>query len=262
MNDSQTREAGRKRERMGQAIYPQEVSTMDHARISLVFLAALAWGCGPLPDGGEGDRGEADRLTSSGGGAAGPTTTGSGAARRAYRLAGKGMTWGKSDHLDDLGVDMVSCYGLPRVRGTESCDAYQGDTSCLQALPILCLDPQGLPRPPYEMTGTAHAMSREFYRGWAGGGIGLTSPVRGVHLTSLAAANAVCSQELGPGFRMAEHHDGQWVAGMDGATYAGNSWPAPGKLQTGGWTFYAYGDIAGDSRFWVHIDDQPANCWD
>jgi hypothetical protein len=29
-----------------------------------------------------------------------------------------------------------------------------------------------------------------------------------------------------------------------------------------GWAFYAYGNLPDDARFGVHIDDQPANCWD
>lgn len=32
--------------------------------------------------------------------------------------------------------------------------------------------------------------------------------------------------------------------------------------QAGGWAFWAYGNVRDDTRFWVRINDQPANCWD
>ena len=30
----------------------------------------------------------------------------------------------------------------------------------------------------------------------------------------------------------------------------------------GGWAFWAHGNVRDDTRLWVRIDDQPANCWD
>ena len=56
-------------------------------------------------------------------------------------------------------------------------------------------------------------------------------------LTSLAAANQMCTTFFGAGWRMAEFHDG-W-----------------------GWGMSAFGNVRSDTRFWVHINDQPANCW-
>jgi hypothetical protein len=29
----------------------------------------------------------------------------------------------------------------------------------------------------------------------------------------------------------------------------------------GGWTLWAFGNLRDDTRYWVHINDQPANCW-
>jgi hypothetical protein len=64
------------------------------------------------------------------------------------------------------------------------------------------------------------------------------------------------------GWRVAEFHDGVYIAGMGGATYAGASWTqSSGSQQNGGWNFYSYGDVRNDIRFWVHITDQPSTCW-
>jgi hypothetical protein len=30
----------------------------------------------------------------------------------------------------------------------------------------------------------------------------------------------------------------------------------------GGWNWWARGNVRTDRRFWIAIDDQPANCWD
>ena len=147
----------------------------------------------------------------------------------ADQSAQKGLTWGKLRHLNDLQIDFVGCGG---------CDAYHGDTSCLEARPILCLKVDHSPRPPYEITGSAHAMPKEYYEGWAGGTIALTAPVIGTTLQSPSNADDICSAQLGAGYRMAEFHDGH-----------------------GGWNFWAFGNIPDNSRFWVAINDQPANCW-
>ncbi len=144
--------------------------------------------------------------------------------------AGKGLTWVKHRHSQELRIDYVGCGG---------CNAYQGDTSCREARPILCLKVDHSPRPPYEITGEDHAMPKEYYQGWAAGTIALTASVIGMTLESRGYADAICREQLGDGYRMAEFHDGN-----------------------GGWNFWAFGNVPSDSRFWVAIDDQPANCWD
>ena len=60
-------------------------------------------------------------------------------------------------------------------------------------------------------------------------------------LTSLSAADAVCSSAFGSEWRMAEFHDGG-----------------------GGWNYTGYGYIKRDGvdHYWTYIDDQSANCWD
>jgi hypothetical protein len=104
-------------------------------------------------------------------------------------------------------------------------------------------------------------MSREYYQGWAGGRIALTPPTMGTELRSLAAADALCEAALGDGYRMAEFHDGKYVEGMGADSFHDEDWPRAGELSSGGWAFHAYGNIPEGTRFWVRINDQPANCW-
>ncbi|SAL63538.1 hypothetical protein [Caballeronia telluris] len=144
------------------------------------------------------------------------------ASHTAFAAGGKGMTWFKTGHAN--GVDSVSCTNTD---GTK-CDAYQGDTACSIKLPVLCINQDGAPGP----------VPSNSYNGWAKGNIGLSRAVRGDTMTSLADGNAICRGEFGPGYRMAEFHDG-----------------------SGGWGWQAYGNIDGSSRFWVTTSDQSSNCW-
>jgi len=143
----------------------------------------------------------------------------------------RGLTWGlrKQDDLPPNTVD-VSCHGGPKVdpryAHEGSCNPYHGDTSCSVRLPLLCFKPDGSAPP------------EGVVRGWAGGRVAITAPTAGTALTSAERANAFCSTALGTGWRMAEFHDGK-----------------------GSWGFVAHGHINTTSRFWVHINDQPGNCW-
>ncbi|MFJ6620755.1 hypothetical protein ACIQOW_24660 [Kitasatospora sp. NPDC091335] len=82
--------------------------------------------------------------------------------------------------------------------------------------------------------------------GAAQGTVALSQPVKGARLNSRAAVDSVCQATFGAGWREAEFHDGHYGADMS---------------QTGGWTFRAYGNIPGNTRFWTAINDQPANPW-
>ncbi len=129
---------------------------------------------------------------------------------------------------------------------------YMGDIPIDMSLPILCIKKANLPKPgiissPTQTPGGA-------WRGtWSGGYIGLTKPVQGKRLTSLAIANQICEESCGTGYRMAEFHDG-----------ASDLWS--------GWDFW--GEIASrqdalvfshlgfeDLRFWVSINDKNSNPW-
>lgn len=133
-----------------------------------------------------------------------------------------GMTWQQNNFDAELGIIRVGCTG---------CDAYDGDTPCDEALPVLCLDDtDNLPNPGIET---------DFYDGWSDGTLLATEPIVGLELTSLEAANELCQSEFGEGYRMAEHHDGG-----------------------GGWNVWSYGTVPQDVRMWTYINDQDANCWD
>jgi hypothetical protein len=107
---------------------------------------------------------------------------------------------------------------------------YQGDTSPYTALPMLCIKKDGRAAPSF--------ITFDYYNGWAAGEVRLTGPVYGTALTSRAAADSLCANAFGTGFRMAEFHDGN-----------------------GGWSWWAQGVVSSSSRFWLAIDDQPANPW-
>ncbi len=109
-------------------------------------------------------------------------------------------------------------------------NAYAGDTSCETELSVLCINPKNLPKP--------EGVASDFYSGWSGAEVAATKPVAGSTLTSREAADALCSKMLGTGWRMAEHHDGK-----------------------GGWGLAGFGEVSRDARFWVAINDQPANPW-
>ena len=173
----------------------------------------------------------------------------------------KGLTWAKGAQNDQLHTVFVSCHAQPRPEGAETCNPHVGDTPCTERRSVLCLKPDGSPRPPYPVGGAAHAMPKEFYQGWAGGQLGVTKPVAGTELTSVAAADALCEQDLGRGYRMAEFHDGYYFEGMGDPGANGVTWPKD-RLRQGGWAFHAYGQVPDGVRFWVYINDQRAHCWD
>lgn len=128
--------------------------------------------------------------------------------------------------------------GVVHVGSDAQTDPYNGDTPANTVLPVLCLQVTGA-LPPANVT-------PDFYNGWARGNVGVTPPVAGTQLTSPAAADALCATAFGPGWRMAEFHDGHY---------------GPNLSLTGGWSFWGFGFIAPGTRFWTHINDQPANPW-
>lgn len=172
-----------------------------------------------------------------------------------------GMTWASS-HDNTLGIDRVGC---------NNCNAYQGDTSCSVALPVLCLKVDGSPRPNYAVPscdGLAMFPYCGYYNGWSRGHTAATVPVAGASLRSITAGDAFCASQFGAGWKMAEFHDGKWLPDMGLNAFYGNAanwnsaspWLAA-SASGGGWNFYAYGNLSPDTRYWVKINGQPANCW-
>jgi hypothetical protein len=163
-----------------------------------------------------------------------------------------GMTWGAmpGDKLPASAIWM-GCHGQPREGisqpHADSCNPYKGDASCRLALPILCIQKDGSSFdssfPGITQTAPTLTDNGIVTDGWGAGSVGSTEPVAGFVIGSLALANARCEKELGSGWRMAEFHDG--LGGQ------------------GGWGFVAKRGARLDTRLrhWVHINDQPGNCW-
>lgn len=148
----------------------------------------------------------------------------------------KGMTWLHTKSNAQTGTITVGCSG---------CDAGHGDTLCTQQLPLLCIYK---PTPLFQLP--LGLPNSDQYNLWSGGVVATTQPIAGNTFGHISAgtplspaANDYCAAQFGPGWRVAEFHDG-W-----------------------GWNFQAYGGTVSapavpSTRFWVHINDQPAaNCW-
>lgn len=158
----------------------------------------------------------------------------------------RGLTWRRKSHSCANGLDFVGCV---------NCNPYQGDTQCFQRRPILCIYKAQDVRPDYNV-------SNPFYEGWSGGHVKITRPIRGCYIYNKAHADFVCRTEFGLGWRMASHHDGRYIWGMNGMNFAYGSWNWGASLE-GGWNFYAYGNLPTSpyNNFWTYIRNQPGNCW-
>lgn len=161
----------------------------------------------------------------------------------------KAMTWKSSSTTAVLNGKTYVLFGSDNGQpgGT---DPYQGDTNINEYRSLLCIEKTGAPAPvglpPSSITpGGATKGS------WSGGTALVIPNIQGKQLTSQAVADKMCNQ-VGQivrgtsGYRMAEFHDGTGF--------------------NPGWSFWAeaYGEINGFSpsaRYWVKINDQPANPW-
>lgn len=110
-----------------------------------------------------------------------------------------------------------------------STNAYRGDTPCSETRPLLCFKPGNAPAPKgLELPAPIR---------WSGGEIALVPDVLGLELRSRELGDRMCGGKYGEGWRMAEFHD------------------------AGAWGYGALGELPRDARFWVAINDQPANPW-
>ena len=145
-----------------------------------------------------------------------------------YSAGHAGMTWRSLENRP----------GVVHVGSDNVTNPYNGDTAPNVSLPVLCLR--------YDGSATPSNVSPDFYNGWAGGPVALTPAVQGSTLTSRATADSLCSSNFGAGWRMGEFHDGRY---------------GPSLQYSGGWSWWAYGNIPVGQRFWAAINDQPANPW-
>lgn len=146
-----------------------------------------------------------------------------------YSSGHAGMTWKAIEQRSG---------GVVHVGSDNVTNPYSGDTAPTASLPVLCLRVTNAPVPA--------GISPDFYNGWAKGSVALSSFVTGSTLTSRAAADSLCASQFGPSWRMAEFHDGFYGQNL---------------AYSGGWSYWAYGTIPIGQRFWVAINDQPANPW-
>jgi hypothetical protein len=129
---------------------------------------------------------------------------------------------------------------------------YQGDTDINEVRSLLCIQKNNLPAPlglPTSTTTPGGALRGS----WSGGRVLIVPNIPAKTLTSQSLADEKCRlqglQITGEnGFRMAEFHDGDKRAGL------------------AGWDFWAeVSSIEGldnsNIRYWVQINDQPANSW-
>jgi concanavalin A-like lectin/glucanase superfamily protein len=146
----------------------------------------------------------------------------------------QGMTWRWGAVNATSGTVTVGC-----TDPVHPCNPYVGDQLCTDSLPLLCFKPFN-PILPVPMS----VIDTDFYHRWSGGIVATTAPVQASSFGGLLVnADAKCAQQFGPGWRVAEFHDGAKGAG--------------------GWNFQAYGNVGNQSSpFWVHINDQKnGTCW-
>jgi subtilisin family serine protease len=143
-----------------------------------------------------------------------------------------GLTWTRLERR------LFPLPGLVRIGADATSNPYNGDTPATTSLPVLCILVDGSAVP--------SGITPTFSAGWSRGRVQMTLPVPGSQLTSQAAADAICTASFGAGWRMAEFHDGRY---------------GPNLQSSGGWSFWAYGNVPSGARFWTFINDQPANPW-
>ncbi len=170
--------------------------------------------------------------------AAPPTSVAQAGAPAGPRPIGFGLSFAFVPPDDKVPADVanLSCHGEPRPLDQpykDSCNPYRGDTSCRIVLPVLCLKPGDASRPA--------GAKDDLFQSWTGGTLAATQPVMGAILESQAMASARCEAEFGAGWRMAGLHDGK------------GGWSLQGLRGQG----FSVG-----TRYWVHVSDQRANCWD
>ena len=125
-----------------------------------------------------------------------------------------GMTFGYRGIVLSTGQEIFGAYcgwSSPSVPTTYpynsdgNCNTISGDTPCSMSLPILCIKKMNFKRPCYKLPADG------YYVGWSEGYLQVTTPITGTRLTSTYAADKICENQFGVGYRIAEFHDGRYV---------------------------------------------------
>ena len=161
------------------------------------------------------------------------------AIRNGHRMSyTQGTQWGRGSCRAMSWVLLEQNNGLAKVGADAQTNPYRGDASCYQTMPMLCFKYEGYPTPPA-------TESSNYAENWSRGQVKATWPVQGSHLNTRWKTTDICRNSFGPGWRIAQFHDG-----------------SVGDFGSGGWDYWAYGSLPVNTRFWVGIGNQPANLWD
>ncbi len=139
----------------------------------------------------------------------------------------QGNTWVLHKQID----------GKVQVGADHSSNPFIGDRPCTDRYPILCIQVVGW-QPP------TNSHNEDFSFGWSGGWVKASEAVSGKDIDTRENANAICQEQFGSAWRMAEFHDGTL-----------------GTSSSFGWEFWAYGDLPIGLRYWVAVNDQLSNPW-
>lgn len=122
----------------------------------------------------------------------------------------------------------------------KNCDAYNGDTSCENKLPLYCVKDNNYIKPNYSIpVESPWVMSSSFYNWRYWGDVKLSEPVRWNQFKTLWDANVFCEEEFWAWYRVWEFHDWKW-------------WR---------WIWVKW-ELKSTERFRIDINDQQSTCWD
>jgi hypothetical protein len=169
----------------------------------------------------------------------------------------KAMTWAITK------VQAVGGKTYVLVSSDSVTNAYQGDTPITERRSLLCIkkDPQLYPNPGSLVPEPAVTPGGANTNTWSNGKVMIIPNVLGSSLISAADANKKCAT-VGVlihgmwGFRMAEFHDG--TGNFPGWSYWAEAHSIVEGLNAEPMLIVPN---SSDARYWVRINDQPANPW-
>ncbi len=152
----------------------------------------------------------------------------------AFTAMDKGRTWISSIYSVIHNISYLSCNGKTKEDG--SCGETGGNTSCAQALPLLCRVSPNPNRPLYALAPNDSIGEHppEYSQGWGMYNYALTPPYYGDEILTPNVGDELCRVYLGKLSQWATPTDSRWVEGM------GTGWPVPEEfalqnIQKGGW---------------------------
>lgn len=150
--------------------------------------------------------------------------------------SGKGVTLAHVPQIRDRTGSAVNFDCRDPRPGGLRCDPITGDTPCEERRPLLCYRERNSAAPmalhPFQAEGLP--------RSWTGGDLAATEPVRASRFRTIGEADGFCAARFGPGWRVAEWHDG------------GRGWSLGGTGQRRSFS----------GRYWIDVRGAPyGTCW-